>query len=137
MAEKKGSKKTALEVEKEFGKYWTRKYYVLVKADNFFGYTIQDEEAGSFVIIEKDEMVPIVIERMIKNGCRIYNSSADLPQRILKQWTSTEEWLNFSKIAKEFNLEHDDVDEVARQVAGNKLDRQEIIEIIKKYKELK
>jgi hypothetical protein len=74
---------TELEIENEFGKFWTKKYYVLVKADNVFGYTIQDEEAGSFVIIEKHEAVPIVIERMIKNGCKIYNSSTELPQRSL------------------------------------------------------
>ena len=125
---------TELQIENEFGKFWTKKYYVLVKADNVFGFTIQDEEAGSFVIIEKDEVVPIVIERMIKHGCKIYNSSTELPQRSLKHWTSTEEWLNFGKIAKEFNLQKDDVDEVARQVAGNKLGNEEIIEIIKEFK---
>jgi hypothetical protein len=128
---------TELEIENEFGKFWTKKYYVLVRADNVFGYTIQDEEAGSFVIIEKHEAVPIVIERMIKNGCKIYNSSTELPQRSLKHWTSPEEWLSFGEIAKEFNLQQEDVDEVARQVAGNKLGKEEIIEIIKEFKRRK
>lgn len=41
--------------------------------------------------------LPRVIERMIKNGCKIYNSSKELPERILKQWTSTEEWLKLSE----------------------------------------
>lgn len=125
---------TDLDFEREFSKYWTRRYYVLVKANSVFGFTIQDEEAGSFVIIEKDEAVPRVIERMIKNGCKIYNSSKELPERILKQWTSTEEWLSFGKIAKEFNLNQEDVDEVARPVAGNKLSREKIIEIIQEFK---
>jgi hypothetical protein len=125
---------TDLDFEKEFSKFWTKGYYVLVKADSKFGYTIEDEEAGSFVIIENDEVVPRVIERMIKNGCKIYNSSTELPKRILKHWTSTEEWLNFGKIAKEYNLNQEDVDEVARQVAGNKLSRERIIEIIEEYK---
>jgi hypothetical protein len=125
---------TELDFEKEFSKFWTKKYYVLVKTDNVFGYTIQDEEAGSFVIIEEDEVVPRVIERMIKSGCKIYSSSKELPERILKHWTSTEEWLKFGKIAKEFNLNQEQVDEVARQVAGNKLSREKIIDIIKEYK---
>jgi hypothetical protein len=124
---------TELEIENEFGDLWTKKYWVLVKSGGHFGYSIHDEERGMMMIVERDEIVPYILDKMIKNGCKIYNSAHELPKPILRnKWDSMKEWIAFCEVAKEFKLNQKESDEVARHV-GQNATREDIIEIIKNH----
>lgn len=124
---------TGSEIDKKFSRFWTKGYYVLVKSTMYIGYTIQDEETGMTTIIEEDKIASYVVDRMIKNGCKIYESIQDLPKPTLRnRWDSMEEWLFFTKIAKEFNLDSEEADQVARYMPQN-ANREAIIKLIKQY----
>ena len=124
---------TDSEIDKKFSRFWTKGYYVLVKSTMYIGYTIQDEETGMTTIIEEDEIASYVVDRMIKNGCKIYESIQDLPKPTLRnRWDSMEEWLFFTKIAKEFNLDSEEADQVARYIPEN-ANREAIIKLIKQH----
>lgn len=124
---------TDSEIDKKFSRFWTKGYYVLVKSTMYIGYTIQDEETGMTTIIEEDEIASYVVDRMIKNGCKIYESIQDLPKPTLRnRWDSMEEWLFFTKIAKEFNLDSEEADQVARYIPQN-ANREAIIKLIKQH----
>lgn len=121
---------TESEIENEFGDLWTRKYYVLVRSSGHYGYSIHDEEMGLMTIIEIDEVVPYILDKMIKNGCKIYDSLLDLPKPTLRSVWDLDEWKAFSTVAKEFNLNQKEAEEVARYVAKN-ASREDILEIIR------
>jgi hypothetical protein len=124
---------TDSEIDKKFSRFWTKGYYVLVKSAVYIGYTIQDEETGMTTIIEEDKIASYVVDRMIKNGCKIYESIQDLPKPTLRnRWDSMEEWLFFTKIAKEFNLDSEEADQVARYIPQN-ANREAIIKLIKQH----
>ena len=120
-----------VEIDREFSHLWTKKYYVLVKSNGYDGYSIHDEETGMSTIIELDDIVPYILDKMVKNGCKIYESINELPKPTLRnRWDSMEEWISFCGIAKEFNPDNKEASEVSRYVGSNAT-REEIIKLIK------
>lgn len=122
------------EIDKEFERLWAKNYYVLVKSNTAFGYTIHDVEMGLFVIIELDKIVPYIINKMLENGAKVYESMKDLPlPQHPTKWTCMEEWISFAQVSKELHLNEEQKVEVGRRVVGRKLSKDQIKEVIKSF----
>ena len=53
--------------------------YGLIKTEGIFGYSVPDAARGMYVLIDNDDIVPIIIEKMLENNVKIYDSIKELP----------------------------------------------------------